>query len=150
MHNTDHSFRGAALEAARLPDTLTALPLQCRRPESNVQEALDVADVTNSLRSLIVRRMGIVRERTGLLEAEQTVAFWCRYALTHHLGSRAGWELQNLLTVAQLMIWAALQRQESRGVHYRSDFPSRDDRHWQRHLTCPGRMEEKIRAPRGS
>jgi L-aspartate oxidase len=142
--------RGAALEAARLPDTFTALPLQCRRPESSVQEMLDVADVTNSLRSLMVRRMGIVRERQGLLEAEQTVAFWCRYALTHHLGSRAGWELQNLLTAAQLMIWAALQREESRGVHYRSDFPSRDDRHWQRHLTCPGRMEEKIRAPRGS
>jgi L-aspartate oxidase len=142
--------RGAALEAGRLPDTFTALPLQCRRPESSVQETLDVADVTNSLRSLMVRRMGIVRERQGLLEAEQTVAFWCRYALTHHVGSRAGWELQNLLTVAQLMIWAALQREESRGVHYRSDFPRRDDRYWQRHLICPGRMEEKIRAPRGS
>jgi len=85
----------------------------------------------------MVRRMGIVRERAGLLEAEQTVAFWCRYALAHHLGSRSGWELQNLLTVARLMIWSALEREESRGVHYRSDFPARDDVHWRRHLPCP-------------
>jgi len=48
-----------------------------------------------------------------------------------------GWELQNLLTIARLMIWSALQRQESRGVHFRGDFPQRDDAHWQRHLACP-------------
>src|SRR5262249_17557894 len=114
------------------------------------RQALDVTDVTNSLRSLMVRRMGIVRDRSGLVEAEQTVSFWCRYALTHHLGSRAGWELQNLLTVARLMIGAALQREESRGVHYRSDFPRRDDVHWRRHLTCPAQIDEKNRAPAGS
>ena len=95
-----------------------------------------MADLTSSLRSLMVRRMGIVRERSGLLEAEQTVAFWCRYALAHHLGSRAGLELQNLLTVARLMIWTALKREESRGVHFRSDFPKRDDVKWRMHIGC--------------
>jgi L-aspartate oxidase len=128
--------RGAAQAAAGLPDTLAAPPLRCRI-EPTTKEELDVADVTNALRSLMVRRMGIVRERTGLLEAEHTVAFWCRYALAHHLGARTGWELQNLLTVARLMIWAALERQESRGVHFRSDFPKRDDARWCRHLPCP-------------
>ncbi len=98
---------------------------------------LDVADVTNSLRSLMVRRMGIVRDRAGLQEAEQSVDFWCRYALTRSFTSRAGWELQNLLTVARLMIGSALEREESRGVHARSDFPERDDARWRRHLICP-------------
>ena len=96
-----------------------------------------VADVTNALRSLMVRKMGIVRERNALQEAQQTVAFWCRYALARTFAAQAGWELQNLLTVARLMIWAALQRQESRGVHFRSDFPLPDDPHWQHHLSCP-------------
>ncbi|HEV3079191.1 MAG TPA: L-aspartate oxidase [Gemmataceae bacterium] len=128
--------RGAAQAAARMPETLTVPPLRYHL-EPTAKEALDVADVTNALRSLMVRRMGIVRDRSGLLEAEQTVTFWCRYALAHHLGARAGWELQNLLTVARLMIWAALEREESRGVHFRSDFSQRDDPRWRRHLSCP-------------
>ena len=110
-------------------------PVQCRfEPETT--EVLDAADVTNSLRSLMVRKMGVVRDRAGLQEAERDVEFWCRYALTREFHDRAGWELQNLLTIARLMIGAALQREESRGVHFRSDFPNRDDARWRRHLNC--------------
>src|SRR5439155_10715079 len=48
--------RGAAESAAQLPDAFTALPLACRFEET--KDALDVADITNSLRSLMVRHMG--------------------------------------------------------------------------------------------
>jgi L-aspartate oxidase len=65
------------------------------------------------------------------------VAFWCRYALARAFSTRAGWELQNLLTIARLMIDAARERGESRGVHYRSDFPERDDAQWLRHVVSP-------------
>jgi L-aspartate oxidase len=78
----------------------------------------------------------VVRQREGLLRAESDVAFWCRYVLGREFDSRPGWELQNMLTIARLMIDAALKRQESRGVHFRSDFPERDDLKWRRHLTC--------------
>jgi L-aspartate oxidase len=131
-----HCGRGTAQAAASMPDTFSIPPLRYHL-EPATADTLDVADVTNALRSLMVRKMGIVRDRSRLLEAEKTVAFWCRYALARAFDSQAGWELQNLLTVARLMIWAALQREESRGVHYRSDFPERDDGHWQHHLTCP-------------
>jgi L-aspartate oxidase len=128
--------RGAALAAAQMPDSFRIPPLHYAH-DQGAEETLDVADVTNALRSLMVRKMGIVRERTALLEAQQTVSFWCRYALARTFASQAGWELQNLLTVSRLMIWAALQREESRGVHYRNDFPNRDDARWHRHLACP-------------
>jgi L-aspartate oxidase len=83
--------------------------------------------------------MGITRDRAGLTEAQRAVNFWCRYALAREFRNRAGWELQNLLTVARLMIDTALRREESRGTHYRTDFPERDDSHWQRHLSSPSR-----------
>jgi L-aspartate oxidase len=119
-----------------MKDDLTALPLrfQCAPDASN--DALDVADLTNSLRSLIVRKMGIVRDRSRLLEAQQDVDFWRQYVLIREFDGRPGWELQNLLTVAHLMIAAALRREESRGTHFRSDFPTTDDAHWKRHVAC--------------
>jgi len=125
--------RGAAENARRINRSLVALPLKYATDPDEANDTLDVADLTNSLRSLMVRKMGIVRDRTRLLEAEADVGFWCRYALTREFDNRAGWELQNLLTVARLMIEAALTREESRGTHFRSDFPKSDDAHWLRH-----------------
>jgi L-aspartate oxidase len=123
-----------------MPDRFTVPPLAARfEPERDGR--LDVADITNSLRSLMVRKMGIVRERGGLESAGHDVAFWCRYVLGREFATRSGWELQNLLTIARLMIHSAQQREESRGVHFRSDFPQRDDARWARHLACPPAAE---------
>ena len=43
------------------------------------------------------------------------------------------WELGALLDVAEVTAVAALNRTESRGGHYREDYPSRDDEHWLKH-----------------
>lgn len=136
--------KSAAEAAARMPDTFVVPPVAGRFevPSEEGQPPLDVADMTSSLRSLMVRHMGIVRHRSSLLDAERTVSFWCRYVLRREFDSRPGWELQNLLTVARLMIGSALERTESRGVHFRSDFPQRDDVHWLRHVVCPPRFPE--------
>ena len=130
--------RGAAEEAAKMPDAFTVPPVQFE-PAPVPSESLDVADITNSLRSLMVRKLGIVRDRPRLLEAQKDVEFWCRYVLPRTFNDRPGWELQNLLTVARLMIASALEREESRGTHFRQDFPERDDGNWQRHVACPAR-----------
>ena len=42
-------------------------------------------------------------------------------------------ELQSLLDVAETIVAGALAREESRGAHYRSDFPRRDDANWLTH-----------------
>ncbi len=139
--------QGAGAVSEHMPDTFVVPPVRASFEPETGGPALDVADLTNSLRSLMVRHMGITRNRAGLLEAERTVAFWCRYALRREFTTRAGWELQNLLTVARLMIWSALQRGESRGVHFRSDHPARDDTRWLRHLTCPTHLPDPTGTP---
>jgi L-aspartate oxidase len=62
------------------------------------------------------------------------LAFWRRYVMAQEFEDPAGWELQNMLTIATLMTSCAREREESRGVHYRRDFPERDDEHWCRHI----------------
>jgi L-aspartate oxidase len=138
--------RGAASAARRMADAFVVPPVQGEFEPDNAGK-LDVADLTNSLRSLMVRKMGIVRDRDGLLDAERAVAFWCKYVLRREFRSRAGWELQNLLTIARLMIWSALERTESRGVHFRSDYPARDDERWQRHVVCPPSLANPTPVP---
>lgn len=97
-------------------------------------ERLDLADIRDSLRALMWRKVGITRDAEGLAEAAEQVDFWCRYVLGHVFDDPAGWTMQNMLIVARLMITAAGTREESRGVHLRRDFPSPDPA-WQHHIT---------------
>ena len=45
------------------------------------------------------------------------------------------WRTASILTVGRLIARAALRREESRGGHYRSDFPDRDDIHWKKRVS---------------
>jgi L-aspartate oxidase len=126
---------GASAAARTAPPALSARPLVSRFAAE--RGPLDVADLRNSLQSLMVRRVGIVRDKAGLDDAGRDVDFWRRYALAQEFPAPAGWELQNLVTLATLMIGAALRREESRGVHYRSDFPVADDGQWKQRLSVP-------------
>ncbi len=96
-------------------------------------EPLDLADIRNSLRSLMWRHVGVERSGASLGEAADTVASWCRYVLPRQFANPQGWQLQNLLEVGRLMIQAATARCETRGVHVRSDFPESSPA-WHRHL----------------
>jgi L-aspartate oxidase len=89
------------------------------------------------------RSVGITRDAQGLAEAADQVERWCRYVLGQVFDDPAGWTLQNMLTVARLMIAAAAERRESRGVHTRSDFPKTDPA-WAHHITLssPAVIEE--------
>lgn len=84
------------------------------------------------LQKLMVRQVGLRRNGAGLqgaldkLESEMHIF---NYLLTH----KEEMEYANLLTCAWLVTSGALHRQESRGAHFREDFPLRDDVAWQKH-----------------
>jgi succinate dehydrogenase/fumarate reductase flavoprotein subunit len=54
--------------------------------------------------------------------------------------STQSWEATNLLTVSSFLTNAALRREESRGSHWRSDFPKRNDERWL--VRIQGRLNE--------
>ena len=124
--------QAASAAAGQMPDALRAVPLANPRTEGD-GDAVDLIDLRNSLQSLMWRAAGVTRQADELEEARKTIDGWCRYALHRAVDDPAGWEIQNLLVVARMVIEAAAQREESRGVHLRADFPERDDANWQRH-----------------
>ncbi len=109
--------------------------LQIRQSVSSPTESFDIDDVRVSLKSLMGRLCGVERDGEGLRKAADTIRSYAAYVMNHQFGDVAGWELQNLITTAEIMAASALVRTESRGVHFRSDYPARDDEHWRRHLT---------------
>jgi len=110
---------------------LTARPISWANEPSDRTE-LDLTDIRNSLRSVMWRNVGIVRCGERLAETLEIVDFWCRYVLDKEFFDTAGWEVQNMLTTSYLIAECAMRRTETRGVHYRRDFPDTDPV-WARH-----------------
>ncbi|HCA50132.1 MAG TPA: L-aspartate oxidase, partial [Planctomycetaceae bacterium] len=127
-----HAGKGASDAASQMQDHYEAY--QISNPNiASTNEIMDLPDITNSLKSLMWRFVGVRRQADTLKEALETIDRWRRYVLPAQFTSLQGWELQNMLTVARIMVDAAFQREESRGVHLRTDFPGLDH-NWNRHL----------------
>ena len=95
---------------------------------------LDTVDVRNSLRALMWRNVGITRTERPIVEAMEIIGFWQRYVMDKAFNCQPGWECQNMLTVAMLMAQCANLRKESRGVHYRMDYPVTNDETFKYHI----------------
>ncbi|MEX0683778.1 MAG: L-aspartate oxidase [Dehalococcoidia bacterium] len=92
----------------------------------------DVPPLTReALQALMWREAGIARDRDSLTRATSVLAAW--QATVPPSVDRASQELADLLTCSRLVTEAALAREESRGAHYRTDFPEPRDE-WRRHL----------------
>jgi len=128
--------QGAAVLAAEIPDQFRALPLESDWPSTRTEEddQLNLTDLRNSLTSEMWRNVGIQRDAEGLAKAAAHVEFWDRYVASREFNSPTGWELQNMLLASKLMVAAAQFRKESRGVHFRRDFPKSGEES-ARHIT---------------
>jgi L-aspartate oxidase len=106
----------ARAQHERGPARLAEAPEARRRQPS----ALSVMEI----RDLMWRSVGLFRSRAGLEGAVARLATADPDDPAH----------RHLLVVARLIARAALRREESRGAHYRSDFPQRDDARWRVHV----------------
>ena len=95
-----------------------------------------------SVRELMWQHAGLFRTREGLSAAVETLE---RARVPTSSDRVEEWRYRNLVTVARLIARAALRREESRGGHFRADFPARDDARWRIHLadTLAGTRDTK-------
>lgn len=83
------------------------------------------------LQALMWEKVGILRSGENLEEAASTLSTW--EMLLEKPSDRSSYELNNLVLTARLMTEAALIRKESRGAHFRSDYPQPSDE-WLKHI----------------
>jgi L-aspartate oxidase len=92
----------------------------------------------DEIRDLMWQHAGLVRSRQGLERAVDTLRAWRPVVLAARRAAPADLDIRrvaSLTTVGLLIATAALRREESRGGHFRADFPRRDDIHWQQHVS---------------
>ena len=115
--------------ALRLREGLPArqAPVEDTRPPGLVDGGARV-----DLQDVMTERAGVLRSRQGLEVGDVELA-----ACSADEGRAPGvdaWETSNLLTVGTALLGAAALREETRGSHWRDDFPERDDDAWSRHI----------------
>ncbi|MBA3275463.1 MAG: succinate dehydrogenase flavoprotein subunit [Chloroflexia bacterium] len=101
-----------------------------------------VADIRKAMQELMMDKVSVVRNETGLLEAQKEIADLqeaYRHIAIQDKGKRyntdllEALELGCMLDCAETIVHGSLVRDESRGAHYREDFEARDDVNWLAH-----------------
>ncbi|MCM8818776.1 MAG: L-aspartate oxidase [Candidatus Omnitrophica bacterium] len=95
---------------------------------------IDKEDLKRSIRSLMWKNVGIEREKETLEYALNKLKEWNKYAFCKEFDDKNGFESLNMLIIATLMAESAILREETRGTHFRKDYPYQDDKNWKKHI----------------
>jgi succinate dehydrogenase / fumarate reductase flavoprotein subunit len=128
---------------------LPPFPLQAEKMVDNkIRSFLDyggvecVSVLRESMQSLMTQKVSVFRDQVSLEGALEQIRQLKKRSLNLGLKDKStvfnyelqeAHELSNMLRVAEVLVYSALARSESRGAHYRSDYPERNDRVWLRH-----------------
>jgi len=102
-----------------------------------------LAEIRDHLQSLMETQVGIFRDNAGLQDARRQIRelrMRLQRATIEDKGSAynadiiQAYEIEFMLDVADAIAYSALMREESRGAHFRTDFPKRDDQRFLFHL----------------
>ncbi|MBV9573837.1 MAG: L-aspartate oxidase [Acidobacteriales bacterium] len=105
-------------------------------PQSSEDNARNVEGTVREIQEVMWKDVGVVRSGAGLGNAIRQLEDMS--SLVAGATTRRSHEAQNLLTSGLLVARSALAREESRGAHYRTDFPEHNDARFLKHSLCVG------------
>ena len=128
-----HAFRNASERIQRMSDSLPSIPPWDDKGMFDQEEWVLISHDLREIQRLMWDYVGIVRSDERLQRAERRISlianeiemFYKKTKVTAPL-----LDLRNITCTALLIIRCALFRRESRGLHYTTDYPKRDDVHW--------------------
>ncbi|REK67432.1 MAG: L-aspartate oxidase [Brevibacillus sp.] len=116
-------------ELTPLPEVRPFAAVEPKRTSRSV----DTREQRVRLQKLMLRHVGLKRHEKGLRKALDELERMQQFCYGTY-SDRESFEFLNLLNTAVLTTRAALLREESRGGHYRIDFPNKDDLIWRKHI----------------
>jgi succinate dehydrogenase / fumarate reductase flavoprotein subunit len=132
------------------PDAQRHLDAQRRRDEAEIAEIVArpregrrISEIKDELGTTMNRHVAVFRDEAGLREAHEVVRRLKEEAQTAYIDDRGtvfnqdvmgAIELGYMLDVAECVVVAAIERKESRGAQFRTDFPERNDDVWLKHI----------------
>lgn len=99
-----------------------------------VKPGIDPEEAIKDIQREMSENVGIIRDKKGLTKALDKVASYENKISNIKNETLADFELQNVQLLSKLVIESALEREESRGAHYRLDFVNTDDAQWKKHI----------------
>jgi L-aspartate oxidase len=105
-----------------------------------IRKNKEMIKIKKLIQDLMWDKVGIIRDRKGLISAlngldkigdkvKRIIKKWINKDII---------ELRNMVIVSKLIARSALARKESRGTHFLTDFPVRDDKKWKKHSVVKG------------
>jgi succinate dehydrogenase / fumarate reductase flavoprotein subunit len=142
----EHAAARAASMGMPEPDADAQLRADTAMTEAIIarpREGRRVSEIKDELGELMNREAAVFRSQEGLERAHETIARLKEEAGRAWIDDRGtvfnqdvlgAIELGFMVDCAEAIVLAALERTESRGAQFRTDFPERDDDHWLKHI----------------
>ncbi len=113
---------------------------------STGRESLD--QLQQSLKQTMWDKVGVIRDKQNLEDAQKEILTLRKQltavSLTDHRQLLQAIKLANMLAVSEMVCRAALTRTESRGSHYRTDYPEEDNKQWLKTIEISCRSGEMV------
>jgi len=128
------AIRASKMKQIPAPDSEVAAEVDRLRDLVSHQGRENTNELRESLKQTMWHKAGIIRNEEGIADAQREIL-----TLREQLRAVApidprqlsqAIKLANMLTVSEMVCRSALTRTESRGAHYRTDYPKQDDAQW--------------------